>query len=487
MMRTYATLALALSLTACDRGRRGSSPDTDIIIGVDKHSVTLSLRNPTLEADPTEGVSSMRIDVVIDGEVMASESFDYPGGTAELSGIQEYGVVRFHVAGTDGSSVRSFGRSAEVVLEPAEDAWVPITFLPVNRVFPLAADLVEQRSDHRAITLPDGHVLLLGGHDTSRSSSITEVEKYDFYEGVFSAPGAYLPTGVAGAQTAWTSDAELLIIGGENIQTGPVADVSIYNPVQDTIESIATLTQPRGAHCAAQYMANGIVILGGVGTGTSADVLRYYTDQSSWISTSSAIQNGGSSEEVTACAAADDGQVFVQGSDLASTGTLDPFTGVGVGDGFDPIASSAAGTYVQGAALVQVEPNAFWLGGGVDLERDSVTSEGQEFRMDSASFVDGTALATPSQGAAWTWWSDDGWIAIAGGYSDVAGLNPVNKVELLNPATGEKGPTADLDRARPGLALSTLPDRSLLITGGYERGSGAGTPGAAIMVPYIDD
>ena len=106
--------------------------------------------------------------------------------------------------------------------------------------------------------------------------------------------------------------------------------------------------------------------------------------------------------------------------------------------------------------------------------------------MDSASFVESTALATPSQGASWTAWIDDGWIAVAGGYSDINGLNPVNKVELLNPSTGEKGPTADLDRARPGLGINTLPDGSLLISGGFEMGSTPDTVSAAIMVPYID-
>ncbi len=458
-----------------------------MIVSVDNATVTLALRNPTIDADPTEGVSSMRIDVVVDGEVLESESFEYPGGSAELSGIAEYGVVQFHIAGTDGSSVHSYGRSAEVVLEPAEDAWIPITFLPINRVFPLSAEMVAQRSDHRAITLPDGRVLLLGGDDMTRNSSFDEIETFDFYDGTFSAPGAYLSTGVAGAQTIWTEELELLIIGGENAQVGPMDSISMYNPIQDTIESISHLIQARSDHCAAQYIGNGIVVLGGEGTSNSADVVRYYSDQTAWISTSSSLQNGGSSEDVTACAASDDGLVFVQGVDLGSTGIIDPLTGEGVGDGFVPISSAAAGTFVSGAVLVQIEQDAFWLGGGVDLERFSVTSEGQEFRMDSASFVNGTALATPSQGAAWTEWNDEGWIAVAGGYSDVNGLNPVNKVELLNPASGEKGPTADLDRARPGCAISALPDDTLLITGGFEIGSTSSTAGAAIMVPYIED
>jgi len=481
MMRSF--LPLALTIAACGPTDDGSD---DVIIAVDNASLTLALRNPTVDAEPVEAVTTMRIDVVADGQVVASESFAYPGDAPELTGIAEYGVVRFEVAGTDGSTVRSFGRSAELVVEPGEDLWVPITFLPVNRVFALADGMAMPRSDHDAITLPDGRILLLGGHNPARSSSYGEIETYDYYEGVFSAPGAALDLGVANTQWAWTSDAELLIYGGENATTGAVDGIWSYDPVQDTIELIATLIMPRSSHCGAQYIDNSIIVLGGDGTDNSGDLLRYYTDDGSWSSTLIGFENGMSSENTVGCGVSDDGSVFVQGIDQSTTGILDPFSGTGIGEGFEPIAASAAGTYVSHAVIVKLEPDVFWLGGGIDVETNAVTSEGQEFRMDSAAFVSGTPLATPRQDASWSEWIEDDWIAVACGYSDVSSRNSVNKVELLAPALGEKGPTVDLDRARPGCAVSTLPDGALLITGGFEAGVES-TDSAAIMVPYVED
>ncbi len=464
-----------------------SSGDSELVVEADNAAITLTLRNPTLDADPSEGVSSMRVDVVVAGEVVASESFDYPGGNAELEGIAEYGVVRFQVAGTDGYSVRSFGRSAQVVIEPGADQEVPITFLPVNRVFALSAGMHEQRSDHQAITLGDGRILMLGGHDPSSAASHDELEIYDFSVAGFEAQAARLDVGVGGARTVWTSDSQLLILGGETAAGVPQTAIALYDPQQDSVETVSQLSLPRSGHCVAQYSEDSLIVLGGEDTGNNADLVRYYPEDGSWRATSVALQNGGSSESATACAADEEGLVFVQGEDQSSTGILDPFTGEGIGDAFQPVGASGEGIYVSGAVLVPSSEDSFWLGGGVDLEQGAVTNAGQEFRMDVASFVDGTALATPRQGAAWADWTEEGWIAVAGGYADVSGLDPVNKIELLNPITGEDGPTADFDRPRPGCAVSSLPDGSLLVSGGFEPGAASSTSSAAIMVPYFEE
>lgn len=481
MMRSL--LPLLLPLAACTPTDDGTG---DVIIAVDNGTITLSLRNPTVDADPIEGVSAMRVDVVVDGQVLDSESFDYPGDTPELGGIAEYGMVRFEVAGTDGSSVHSYGRSAEVILEPGEDLWVPITFLPVNRVFALTENMEQARSEHDAIPLPDGRVLLLGGHNPTRSSSFQDIETYDFYEGVFSSPGASIDTGIAGTQWAWTAESELLFYGGEHAVGGPQDGIWAYDPIQDTISRISNLIQARSRHCGAQYIDNSIIVLGGAGTSGQGDLLRYYTDDGAWSSTSISFENGMTSEDTVGCGVASDGRIFVQGVSQGTTGILDPFGGTGIGEGFEPIAASAAGTYVSDAIILDIEPDVFWIGGGLDVQAGTVTSEGQEFRMDSAGFVTGTPLATPRMDASWTPWLEDGWIAVGCGYADVTRRTSVNKIELLAPGLGEKGPTVDLDRSRPGCAVSTLPDGALLITGGFESGSLVDDT-AAIMVPYIAD
>jgi hypothetical protein len=483
MMRTLAPLFVLLA--ACDRTERRDGEDVTLL--VDNATITLALLDPTVDAEPLEGVSSMRIDVIVDDEVMISESFDYPDGDANLAGVAEFGVVRFEVAGSDGSSVRSFGRSAEVVVEPGEDLWVPITFLPANRVFALAEAMHQPRSDHAAIPLPDGRILLLGGNNPNRSSSYADIEYFDFYEGVFSAPGASLEVGVSGTQWAWTSGSQLLFFGGENAGSGAQDGVWLYDPVQDAVGRIANLIRARSDHCGAQYIDNSVIVLGGEGTGSQADLLRYYTDSLTWSSTTLPLENGMSSEDTVGCGVAEDGRVFVLGTEQSNTGILDPFRGTGIGDGFTPITAAAAGSFVSDAVILRIEPDVFWIGGGIDLGTGIVTSEGQEFRMESAGFVGSTPLAVPRQGASWSDWIVDGWYAVACGYSDPDQRSPVNKVELLNPATGAKGPTVDLDRSRPGCAVSSLPDGSLLLTGGFDGSGGPDAATAAIMVPYFGD
>ncbi len=476
---------LLIPLLACSPDGDGE----DVVLATDSSEITLALLNPTLGATPVEGVDSMRVDVVVSGEVVASETFDYPGGVPEITGIIEYGVVSFHVAGTDGTSVRSYGRSSEVVLEPGADLWVPITFLPINRVFALQEEMNDLRSEHRSMNLPDGRVLFVGGHDPLRTSSIDTIETYDPQEGVFSVPGAVLDEGVGAMQWAWTSESEILIMGGEvyaNSTLGASDGIWLYGPTQDTVEHISRLINPRYDHCAAQYMQNAILLLGGEGTGTSADLLRWYTDKGEWQDTLLVLQNGFSSESAMACEAAADGRVFVAGTDADTTGIWDPFSGAGLGEAFEPISASAAGTYVSDPVMVQIEDGVFWMGGGTNLDTGGVISNGQEFRLESASYVTGTALATPRQGAAWDHWIVAGWVAVACGYSDSSSVNPVNKLELLNPSTGEKGPTVDLDRARAGCQVNSLPDGSILITGGYDESSTSANGSAAIMVPYIE-
>ncbi|MFH1464533.1 MAG: hypothetical protein ABIO70_09105 [Pseudomonadota bacterium] len=483
MERPLLITALSL-LAAC-----GPSDGDDIIIGADNATITLGLRNPTLDADPTVGIDTLQVDVLVDDQVVLTDSFAWPDGEARISGIEEYGVVRFQVSGTDGSTVHSLGRSAPVVLVPGEDLWVPITFLPVNRVFALSAAMNEKRSEHTVATLPDGHVLLAGGMDPTRRTSLDELEIYSPVTGTFAASSAYFTETVSNPAIAWTNTHDLLFVGGThalNNNTESSDHIWLYDPVQETLDEVATLIRGRREHCAAQYITNSILVLGGPDTGTSGDILRYYPDTAAWSSTSVALHDGLSSEETQVCGVAGDGTIFVSGTAAANTGILDPFSGEGVGDAFDAITPAAAGTFVSHPLLVALDGETFWLGGGIDLARDTVTSAGQEFRLDSASFVSGTPLATPRQAAAWDTWIEEGWIVVAGGYADVAGRNPVNKVELLNPATGAKGPTVDFDRVRPGCRVSTLPDGALLITGGYDASTASDVATAAIMVPYLD-
>ncbi len=467
--------------------------DTDITVVADSSTITLGLQNPTLDADPLAGVTGLRLEVVANtDEIVASESFNYPDDTVEMNNLIEYGVVRFQLAGTDGGDVVSFGRSAEVVLTPGQDLWVPIVFLPINQFFGLAEEMALTRSEHSAVTLPDGRLLLMGGHDPTMQSSYDQLEIYDPQNGVFSLPGSYVDQAVAGSPWVWTDEGQLLFIAGEQLAAGQFISTSRvykYDPLDDSVVTEDQLTTARRRHCAAQYIPSQIFVLGGPDTGTSADMVYYDSKIDSWTVDADGVtlRDGLISQDVTACMPNGDGRIFVQGTDIESTGIWDGTTGEGAGASFDPITKEAEGIYVSGPLVRQLEQDLFWVAGGVDQATSEVIKDGQEFRMGSATFVEGTPLSAPRQrGSADDWLLDD-WLVVGCGYSDALGVNAINKVELLNPVSGEIGPILELDRARPGCRVNSVLDGALLVTGGYDQSTELGAASAAIAVPYWED
>jgi len=477
-------IPLVALLVAC-----GSSTDGELTVHADTSTVTLSLRNPTVDADPMAGVDGWRVEVVADGDVVASDTFGLDE-EATIEHVAEYGVIRFQVAGTRGGDVRSYGRSMEVVPTPGVDLLVPVTFLPVNEVFALASPMAAPRSAHAAVLLRDGRVLLAGGRDPAGAGTLSDVELYDVVDGAFAASAATLGTGTADPRAAWTTEEEVLLVGGAEIEAGKtssLATVYRYGPVDDTLESLSPLVEARRDHCLAQYLPNAILVLGGPGTGATAEELRYQSDKGAWLSTRIDLQGGFTSEAVTGCAADEGGRVLVLGVDGTATGTWDGLSDVPPAEAFVPIRDPGDTPWLRGAVLLFREPGVAWVAGGEDAESGVVRREGWDFRMDDAAFAAGTGLSAPRRGASWSPWMEGGWYAVCCGTSDAEGRNAVPSLELVNPATGADGPVMDLDRERLDGRITALPDGSLLVTGGFDARTPAAAATAAIAVPYLGE
>lgn len=479
-------------LAAC----KGPATDTGgLLVDAETSTVTLVLRNPSSRADPFDGISNLRLDITVDDTPVFSEDLDYPlPEGSRFPALTEYGIVRFVVYGIDGGQVLSLGRSAPIAVPPGEDIRVDVVFLPVNEAFPIDSEMHVQRSEHLARRLPDGRVLLLGGLNGDRSAALADIEIFDPTRSTFDVPGAALPQGVANVASDFLSDGSLMTIGGEDPASGTEGTTRVYlfDPITDKLTDLVRLGMPRTDHCAAHYVPNGFWVLGGGGSTdgewTYGDLLRRDDDSTAWNSEAVALR-GWSSTDVTGCLADTDGRVFVLGSDAASTGVADPTSAAGAATAFTAIGTSPGDPIFAWHPIIhRMKAGTFWVAGGIDVESGSfeATTEGRVFYMDSRTFVDGMPLSRARQHASVDPWILDSHLVVGCGFSAAQEntTTSVNSVEILNPNTEESYLLVELDRPRPGCQVTTLLDGSLLVTGGYDRGTDAAVPSAALIVPY---
>ena len=164
--------------------------------------------------------------------------------------------------------------AAVVVVGGRDAAGAPIAtaelYRPLSTVFePIAtAVLAVPRWNHRAVRLPDGSVLIIGGR-TLAGEAATEVELYDPVLGVFKDTQAVLGSEHAVEEMAVVPmpDGRVLLIGGRNADGEAVATVLIarFDPVNGQVDLSVTdpLERPRAGHSAAILCDGTILVVGG--------------------------------------------------------------------------------------------------------------------------------------------------------------------------------------------------------------------------------
>lgn len=476
----------------------GKGEDTGQVVEVEPDQVVIRLVNPT-SADPFAGVSALRLEVTVDDAVVASDEFGLDEA-AELGELEDYGTVRFRLAGLSGTTVLSYGRSAEVALYPGADRSVPIVFLPINQVIPVTSDSMNsERSGHLALPMLDGRVLLVGGRTPDSVAGYADMELFDPSLMEFQAMGASLTQGTVYPMGAWTEDySELIITGGGDIQDGGAGTL----PVDDTLSLQASslnlaiedsMNAARVGGCFTIFRDTYGLAVGGNDAVASADYLKVDPGSGIWIWEQIDFASMDESD-VTGCALADSGEVYLQGLTAGSTGVFD-FTATAqvrnpdIEEAFSPLGTSAAADFLplDGAMLIPVEGGAVWIGGGVIRDSgggvEPINEEGQLFLVNSQTYVTAADPAVPRVNGSWDHWIEPNWAVLACGSPDENPLNVQTRVELLNLESGDRFPEIQLDRLRAECRVNTLPDGSVLITGGYTT-TQTGLDSAGILVPY---
>ena len=143
-------------------------------------------------------------------------------------------------------------------------------YRPLSTVFePIdTAVLAVPRWNHRAVRLPDGSVLIIGGR-TLGGAAATRVELYDPVLGVFKDTQAVLASDHAVTDMAIVPmpDGRVLLIGGRDAEGGAVATVLIarFDPVNGQVDLSVTdpLERARAGHSAAILCDGTILVVGG--------------------------------------------------------------------------------------------------------------------------------------------------------------------------------------------------------------------------------
>ncbi len=150
------------------------------------------------------------------------------------------------------ASTEKFGwLSSAEIYDPVTHTWTPTGKMSTGRF------------SHVANLLPDGRVLVVGGHTTTGDA--TSAELFDPATGTWSiASGTFYPR-VGGMHRGTTLlDGSIVITGGYvNDTLGPsIPDVEVFSPKKLGFYSVGDLNEPRRYHEAAR-LSNGKVIVAG--------------------------------------------------------------------------------------------------------------------------------------------------------------------------------------------------------------------------------
>lgn len=138
-----------------------------------------------------------------------------------------------------------------------------------------AAALQVPRSGHRALLLPDGSVLIIGGVDAA-GTPVRVLELFTLDAGFVAVGDLPLGAGVVGASATPLPDGRVLLAGGRLSAGGAPVDTAYIirvDPVDGSLDVVATdrLAAPRADHQAVALCDGTILLAGGDTTGASSE------------------------------------------------------------------------------------------------------------------------------------------------------------------------------------------------------------------------
>jgi len=218
------------------------------------------------------------------------------------------------------------------------------------------------RSDHAAVLLRDGRVLVIGGNDGPKW--VRQSEIYDPATDTWSR-AAPLPVGRTRFTAATLPDGRVLVAGGLE-QPGPATDRTLlYDPAADSWTDGPPMLAKRAIHAAVTLPGGDILFIGGQNDGSNT--AERYALKSRRFEFAGVL---GSPRMFGQAAVADDGTVIFAGGIVVPQRGFDPTTDVERWDPRTNLWTVAAPLHIAraGGAIV-VAPGGIWLLGG-SIEND---------------------------------------------------------------------------------------------------------------------
>jgi hypothetical protein len=147
----------------------------------------------------------------------------------------------------------------------------------VSASFGPAGSLVEARQTHTATPLPDGRVLVVGGHDTDPVFALASAGVWDPATASF-VPAASLREARGFHTATLLPDDRVLVVGGIDgfVKSGVcLATGEVWDPETASFGPAGSLVDGRGVHTATTLPDGRVLIVGGLGAEgvvTSAEV-----------------------------------------------------------------------------------------------------------------------------------------------------------------------------------------------------------------------
>ncbi len=139
---------------------------------------------------------------------------------------------------------------------------------PASNAVSPAGSMATPRSGHTATLLtvgPDaGKVLIIGGRDAA-SAPLASMEVFDPAAGTFAPGPAVLARGRAGHTATVLEDGRVVIAGGQ-----ASSEVEVYDPATRTVAVAGSMTQARSAHTATLLPGSRLLLAGGLAGGALA-------------------------------------------------------------------------------------------------------------------------------------------------------------------------------------------------------------------------
>lgn len=322
---------------------------------------------------------------------------------------------------------------------------------PASKIFSATGSMSTSRSGHTATRLADGRVLIAGGGTSS-------AELYD----IRTPSGLRTMTTKRGNHTATLlPDGTVLVAGGRSdASTTPLKSTELYTPAGGTLSAGTPLTAARYGHTAT-LLKNGTVLIAGGCSGAVGLVAAELYDPGTrtFTPTTGAMGSGRFFHTATLLP---DGRVLLTGGyttgniSLNSAEVYDPASGT-----FSPAAGAMATARAKHAATLLATGKVLIAGG-------TTSKDVELFDPASGTFSTAGTLQTtrsylyPTTATRLA----DGTVLITGG---VFGRSSVIPAERYDPATGSFAVDGSMSADRNNHTATLLFDGTVLIAGGEDK------------------